>query len=175
MHACVSSMSLIQSAMRGFRAKSDAFSALAGTARTTERVVETKRRRVLVCDSSESTERAMVLAPRAANSLCSLATLPSSVVHTGVKSAGCCKQQEKGTRCQSGDSMRTESHRRNSVRAWRTEKKTTQSLPAHSWKLISPLDVAAVKSGAVSPMRMDMVEVVVVVVRRRKMTGGDFA
>src|SRR5690606_22730815 len=42
----------------------------------------------LICESTGSTDRAMALTPRLANSSLSLAVNPSSVVHTGVKSAG---------------------------------------------------------------------------------------
>src|SRR5471032_769422 len=42
----------------------------------------------LWCESTGSTDRAMALTPRLANSSLSLAVKPSSVVHTGVKSAG---------------------------------------------------------------------------------------
>src|SRR5690554_2997440 len=40
------------------------------------------------CDCTGSTDRAMTLTPRSANLSLSLAVRPSSVVHTGVKSAG---------------------------------------------------------------------------------------
>jgi hypothetical protein len=40
------------------------------------------------CDSAGSTETAATFVSRAANWSCSRATAPSSVVHTGVKSAG---------------------------------------------------------------------------------------
>ena len=55
---------------------------------------------------------------RFANSSRSPATVPSSVVHTGVKSFGC-------------------------------EKRIAQPSPIHSWKLIGPSVVSAVKSGAI--------------------------
>src|SRR5690606_33973586 len=42
----------------------------------------------LRCESTGSTDSAMALTPRLANSSLSLAVKPSSVVHTGVKSAG---------------------------------------------------------------------------------------
>ena len=67
----------------------------------------------------------MTLTLRLSNSGLSLATAPSSVVHTGVKSLG-----------------------------WLN--KTPQESPSHSWKLIVPSVVSAVKSGAVSPMRTAM-------------------
>src|SRR5881396_3265941 len=41
------------------------------------------------CESTGSTDRAIALTLRLANSSFSLAVGPSSVVHTGVKSAGC--------------------------------------------------------------------------------------
>ena len=41
----------------------------------------------LWCESTGSTDSAMALTPRLANSSLSLAVKPSSVVHTGVKSA----------------------------------------------------------------------------------------
>src|SRR5215472_8300812 len=64
----------------------------------------------------------MILQLRLANSGCSPAIEPSSVVHTGVKSLGC-------------------------------ENKMAQPLPIHSWKLILPCEVSAVKLGASSFMR----------------------
>ena len=42
-----------------------------------------------LCDAAVSTDSAMTLTLRLSNSPLSLATRPSSVVHTGVKSAGC--------------------------------------------------------------------------------------
>src|SRR5579875_2297909 len=73
-----------------------------------------------LCDSSGSTLMAMTLALRLSNSLFSLATAPSSVVHTGVKSLG-----------------------------W--ENRMPQLSPSHSWNLMVPSVVSAVKSGASSP------------------------
>src|SRR2546429_9812356 len=64
----------------------------------------------------------MILQFRFANSGCSPAMYPSSVVHTGVKSLGC-------------------------------ENRMAQPLPIHSWKLILPCEVSAVKLGASSLMR----------------------
>src|SRR5665213_4047472 len=77
------------------------------------------------CLSTGSTLRPMTLALRFLKSGLSLATAPSSVVHTGVKSFGC-------------------------------ENRMPQESPSHSWNLISPCVVLAVKSGAISPMRRDM-------------------
>ena len=75
--------------------------------------------------STESTDTAIGLALRAANSSDRAAVRPSSVVQTGVKSAG-----------------------------WL---KSTAHEPAfHSWKESRPAVVTAVKSGAVSPRRMDI-------------------
>src|ERR1700728_1235796 len=76
-------------------------------------------------DSTESTERPMILALRLSNSPLALAKAPSSVVQTGVKSFG-----------------------------W--ENSTPHELPSHSWKLIVPSVVSAVKSGAMSPRRTAM-------------------
>ena len=75
--------------------------------------------------SMESTDTAIGLALRAANSLDRAAVRPSSVVQTGVKSAG-----------------------------WL--KRTAQEPCFQSWKEIRPAVVSAVKSGAVSPRRMDI-------------------
>ena len=75
--------------------------------------------------SIESTETAIGLALRAANSPERAAVRPSSVVQTGVKSAG-----------------------------WLN--RTAQEPPFHSWKESRPAVVSAVKSGAVSPRRMDI-------------------
>src|SRR6516225_2212771 len=69
-----------------------------------------------------STLNPMILQLRLANSGCSPAMEPSSVVHTGVKSLGC-------------------------------ENKIAQPLPIHSWKLILPRDVSAMKLGASSFIR----------------------
>src|SRR5207302_10313473 len=69
-----------------------------------------------------STLMAITLTLRFLNSGMILATVPSSVVHTGVKSLGC-------------------------------EKRIPQLLPSHSWKLIGPSVVSAVKFGASSPNR----------------------
>src|SRR5450755_691711 len=69
-----------------------------------------------------STLRPIILTLRLANSGCSPAMYPSSVVHTGVKSLGC-------------------------------ENKMAQPSPIHSWKLIVPCEVSAVKLGASSLMR----------------------
>ena len=77
--------------------------------------------------STGSTERPITLAPRFVNSDSRLATAPSSVVQTGVKSLGC-------------------------------EKRTAQLLPIQSWKWMVPWVVSAVKSGAVSLMRRDILE-----------------
>lgn len=43
-------------------------------------------------ESTPSTERPMTFTPRSSKSGLSLATVPSSVVHTGVKSLGCEKR-----------------------------------------------------------------------------------
>lgn len=46
----------------------------------------------LTCDSTELHDKAATLTLRLVNSGMSLATAPNSVVHTGVKSAGCEKR-----------------------------------------------------------------------------------
>src|SRR2546428_4835226 len=72
-----------------------------------------------------STLRPITLVFRFSKSGLSFATVPSSVVHTGVKSRGC-------------------------------ENRTAQFLPFQSWKLIRPSVVSALKSGASSPNRIAM-------------------
>src|ERR1700693_5868674 len=69
-----------------------------------------------------STLNPIILVLRLANSGCSPAMYPSSVVQTGVKSLGC-------------------------------ENRIAQPSPIHSWKLIVPCVVSAVKSGATSLIR----------------------
>ena len=81
----------------------------------------------LLCESTGSTLRPMILTLRLSNSGLSRAVSPSSVVQTGVKSLGC-------------------------------ENRTPQLLPIHSWNLIGPCVVVAVKSGAMSPNRIAMVD-----------------
>src|SRR5690606_34926338 len=60
----------------------------------------------LMCESTGSTDRAMALTPRLANSSLSLAVKPSSVVHTGVKSAGWEKRMPQLSSCHSWKRMR---------------------------------------------------------------------
>src|SRR6478609_10617363 len=76
-----------------------------------------------LCDSSGSTDTAIAFTLRLSNSALSADVRPSSVVQTGVKSAGWLKN-------------------------------TAQAPFFHSWKLIVPSVVSAVKSGATSPSRM---------------------
>src|SRR5579864_5434742 len=80
-----------------------------------------------LCDSALSTDKAIVFTLRFSNSPASLAVNPSSVVQTGVKSAGC-------------------------------ENSTPQLSPSHSWNLMRPTLDSCSKSGAMSPRRRLMLQ-----------------
>src|SRR5258708_36184926 len=75
-----------------------------------------------LCDSALSTDNAIVFTLRFSNSPASFAVKPSSVVQTGVKSAGC-------------------------------ENSTPQLSPSQSWNLMRPTLDSCSKSGAISPRR----------------------
>src|ERR1700761_5922729 len=85
-----------------------------------------------LCDSALSPDNAIVFTLRLSNSLASLAVRPSSVVQTGVKSAGC-------------------------------ENRTPQLSPSHSWNLMRPMLDSCSKSGAISPRRRLIVQLLEIV------------